>query len=103
MEQEIKMDQVCTIKGVEILESQLPPVEAGKLRLKGTMESWLKHDDGSVEYFRKDNLIVDAGFDFICDAMFKPSGRPNVMSHIAIGTGTHDLVDALPDSHRFFP
>lgn len=54
----------------------------------GAVAIVLKRADGSFESFKKDNLIVDVGFDFIADAIGKPSGRPNAMSHIAIGSGT---------------
>lgn len=43
---------------------------------------------GEVEQVSKKNIIVDVGFDFICDAIGKAATRPGVMSHIAIGTGT---------------
>lgn len=58
------------------------------LHLKGTMIATLKRADGSVEVRRKDNLILNAGFDFIANAMCASSSRPNAMSHIAIGTGS---------------
>ena len=52
------------------------------------MELVLRRADGEVIVRRKDNLIVDAGFDFIADAIGKSTGRPGAMSHIAVGTGT---------------
>lgn len=58
------------------------------LKLKGTFIATLKHPDGSVEVKRKDNLILNAGFDFVADAIGKPSGRPDVMKYTAVGTGT---------------
>jgi len=58
------------------------------LRLTGAMELCLRRPNGEVIVRRKDNLIVDAGFDFIADAIGKPTGRPGAMSHIAVGTGT---------------
>ena len=58
------------------------------LRLRGAMELCLRRANGQVIVRRKDNLIVDAGFDFIADAIGKSTGRPGAMSHIAAGTGT---------------
>lgn len=58
------------------------------LLVKGAVEAVLKKACGEVEVRRKDNLIVDCGFDFICDAIGKADARPSVMNHIAVGTGT---------------
>lgn len=63
------------------------------LKLRGAMEMVLERRDESgkllaIETRRKDNLIVDVGFDFVADSIGKATGRPNVMSHIAVGTGT---------------
>ena len=58
------------------------------LKLKGSLTAILKKADGTVEVRKKDNIIVNSGFDFICNALGAASGRPNAMSHIAIGTGT---------------
>lgn len=59
-----------------------------KLKMHGAMELVLQRGDGSVETLRKDNLIMDVGFDLICDAIGKATGRPAVVSHIAVGTGS---------------
>lgn len=59
-----------------------------KLKLHGAMELILQKADGSVETLRKDNLIVDVGFDLICDALGRAAGRPAVISHIGVGTGS---------------
>lgn len=61
---------------------------ADAVKLKGSLVAVLKKADGSVEVRRKDNMILNGGFDFIADAIGKSASRPNVMSHIAIGTGT---------------
>jgi len=58
------------------------------LKLKGSLELVLRKGNGDVEVRRKDNIIVDVGFDFVADAIGKGTGRPDVMSHIALGTGT---------------
>lgn len=56
------------------------------LRLVGSMDLTLIRPDGSVMTRSKKNLIVDVGWDFISDAIGASSGRPAVMSHIAVGT-----------------
>ena len=60
--------------------------EVAPLKLKGTMEAWLTKENGDTEYHRKDNLIVDVGFDFISDAIGN-SSRPAAMGWIEVGTG----------------
>lgn len=59
-----------------------------KLKLKGTHIGILRHPDGTVEVHRKDNLILNVGFDFIADAIGKASERPDCMAYTAVGTGT---------------
>lgn len=59
-----------------------------KLKLKGTHIGVLRHSDGTVEVNRKDNLILNVGFDFIADAIGKADGRPGCMAYTAVGTGT---------------
>ena len=56
--------------------------------LHGRMEAQLNKPDGSIIVRAKDNLIVDVGFSFIAQSIGLASGRPNVMSYIAVGTGT---------------
>ena len=56
--------------------------------LHGRMEARLIKPDGSVIVRVKDNLVVNAGFSFIAQSIGLSSGRPSVMSHIAVGTGT---------------
>ena len=63
-------------------------MEKEALKLKGTFVATLRKANGDVEVRRKDNLILNVGFDFIADAIGKASGRPDVMSHTAVGTGT---------------
>lgn len=54
--------------------------------LRGHMDAVLKKGNGEIFVLHKPNLIVDDGVDLIADALGKPSSRPNVISHIAIGT-----------------
>lgn len=57
------------------------------LKLIGSMEAVLRRANGDVEVTRKDNIIVDVGFDFVADALAKPASRPGVLSEIGVGTG----------------
>lgn len=62
--------------------------QASGMKLHGALTLILQKKDGQVEVMKKDNLIVNVGFDFIADAIGKSASRPAVMSHIALGTGT---------------
>lgn len=57
------------------------------LHMKGSLTVMLKKADGTVETRRKDNLILNGGFDFICDAI-GASSRGAIMGYTAVGTGT---------------
>jgi len=57
------------------------------LRLRGAVELRLYRANGEIVLRRKDNLIVDVGFDFIADVIGLSSARPGAMGHIAVGTG----------------
>lgn len=63
-------------------------IKENDLKLKGAMIATLKRSNGDVEVFRKDNLILNVGFDFIADAIGKASSRPSCMGYTAVGTGT---------------
>lgn len=56
------------------------------LNLKGSFSAVLTRQNGEVETRRKDNLILNGGFDFIANSIGS-SSRPAVMSHTAVGTG----------------
>lgn len=58
--------------------------ENTELHLKGTLTMVLQKENGDVETFQKDNIIVNGGFDFICDAIANAS-RGAVMGYIGIG------------------
>ncbi|TSP13959.1 hypothetical protein [Cupriavidus campinensis] len=66
-------------------------------KLHGAMTVVLRKGNGEIEVTHKDNAIVASGFDFVCDALAKSVGRPGVLSHIAVGTGTN-AVNATTDS-----
>ncbi len=56
-------------------------------KIKGVLEQWLKKPDGTVEYHRSENIIVDVGFDLIADVIGL-TAQPVEVTHCAIGTGT---------------
>lgn len=57
------------------------------LKLKGRVGIVLKDKDGNVKETRDiDNLVVDAGLDYIASRMEGTSS--DVMSHMALGSGT---------------
>lgn len=58
------------------------------LVMHGALTLVLEKADGTKEVTHRDNLIVDDGFDLICDSIGKASGRPAVVSHIALGTSS---------------
>lgn len=55
------------------------------LRFHGAVTLEIKRENGEIQTLHKDNLIVDAGFDFIADAIANPV-RPDAMAYIALGT-----------------
>lgn len=58
-----------------------------KLNMHGAMTAVLQKANGDVEVTQKDNIIVNAGFDFICNAIgdTTAAGSANI---IGVGTGT---------------
>lgn len=60
-------------------------------RIKGRAILTLTRPDGTREVRRRDNLIVDAGYDFLCDAI-GASTRPQAMNYTAVGTDGSDSV-----------
>lgn len=62
------------------------------IRLKGSFEGVLRHADGTEEVVRKDNLIVNAGFDLIFERLFQTqndNSQNKALKYIAVGTGTN--------------
>ena len=62
------------------------------IRLKGSFEGVLRHADGTEEVVRKDNLIVNAGFDLIFERLFQPqndTSQNKILQYIAVGTGAN--------------
>jgi hypothetical protein len=60
--------------------------EAAKIR--GRMTAILHKANGGYQVFERNNLVVEGGIDLLAAALAAPSGRPNVLSHIGVGTGT---------------
>lgn len=58
------------------------------LRIKGSFIAELRHADGSIEVRRKDNMILNVGFDFIANAIGSSTNRPAIMGFTAVGTGS---------------
>lgn len=71
-----------------LAEDRMRRRDTRPVALLGSMEAILFKADGRVSVTRRDNLIVNAGWTFISDAIGAASGRPAVMSHIGVGTGT---------------
>lgn len=51
------------------------------------MNMTINHADGTSTCIKKHNMVVNGGFDFICDAIGN-STRPANMSKIMVGSGT---------------
>lgn len=58
-----------------------------EFKLIGSMEAVLQRENGDIEVTRKDNIIVNGGFDFICAALGSATSRPAAMGWVAVGTG----------------
>jgi hypothetical protein len=58
------------------------------LKCKGSMILTLKKANGDISVTRKDNLILNVGFDHICNSIGATASRPAVMGFTALGTGT---------------
>ena len=61
------------------------------LKLKGRFTGTLVKENGDVEVFCKDNLVVKAGIDFIFNLVF--GAGTGHMNYIAVGTGTTAVAD----------
>lgn len=63
------------------------------ITLAGHATLILRDKNGNIKEVREvKNLIVDAGFDFVCDVMGK-AAQPADMEYTAIGTGTTAATD----------
>ena len=57
------------------------------MRIDGVLHGELIHADGTIEKVVRHNMIVDGGFDFICNAIGN-STQPGAMGYIGVGIGT---------------
>ena len=55
--------------------------------VRGFMQAVLRRKDGSVMYHAQPNLIVNGGWDLLCNVLGLNS-QPSDLTHIAVGTGT---------------
>lgn len=60
------------------------------LSAHGSFVGTLIRADGTVEVFRKDNLILNSGIDAICGC-FSSDGQAEPLEYIAVGTGTSEV------------
>ncbi len=65
------------------------------IKVKGKGRAILKYDDGHVEIYEQNNMIVNVGFEFIMKAMTATSGRPAVMQYVAVGKGGGATTSAM--------
>lgn len=54
----------------------------------GAVTLVLQRKDGACIASRHNNMVLNSGIDFLCNAFGAGAGRPSAMSHIAVGTGT---------------
>ena len=80
------------MKFLDMIKKLLGDSEQGdfddRMKMHGSLSGILQREDGSVETFTKDNIVVDVGFDFIADAIGNAAARPACMGYIGVGTGT---------------
>lgn len=82
------------MKLIDMLKSTLNKLSAVKHReheemhLKGSLVIEHVKGNGDIITYRRDNLILNVGFDFICDAIANATSRPAIMAYTAVGTGT---------------
>lgn len=67
-------------------------ISEGISPLRGMLQGVLLREDGSVLYHAEENLVVNSGWDLLCDVIGK-NNQPSDLTHIGIGTGT-TAVDA---------
>lgn len=69
------------------LLSLLPQQAADTVKLRGSLEATLFKAGGSVEVIRKDNLIMNVGYDYIVNCLCNGTDRPAILNYIAVGSG----------------
>ncbi len=63
------------------------------IKVHGAMTGVLEKANGEVITIKEDNIILNEGYDFICDALANSASRPAVMDHISIGTDTAEAME----------
>ncbi|MDL2284411.1 hypothetical protein LJC19_04635 [Oxalobacter sp. OttesenSCG-928-P03] len=58
------------------------------IKVHGAVEVTVTRPNGETETVKRDNLITNVGFDFLCEAIARQTGRPAVMNYIALGSGS---------------
>jgi hypothetical protein len=61
--------------------------EAPCFKLIGALTAILTKANGDIDVRQKNNIVVNGGFDFICDCLGNSAARPATLGWIAIGTG----------------
>lgn len=76
------------------LDARLP-LPRRALGIRGTLHAVLRKERGGLIALRKDNGIVNNGFDYICNSLGNraASGATAAMGWIAVGTGTTAFAD----------
>ena len=62
-------------------------------KVHGAVTMILQKADGTVTASRHNNMVLNGGIDFLCNA-FGSSSRPAIMNYIAVGTGTTSVTAA---------
>ena len=86
------MNKITHLSSQVTLIEYAPPVRKAEgfieaFKMKGCLTLEHLKEDGSIDIHKHDNLIVNVGFDFICNVIGLPS-QPTEMTHIGVGTGT---------------
>lgn len=64
------------------------------MKIDGVMNLTINHADGTESHIEKHNMIVNSGFDFICDALGSTT-RPEILNKIMVGTGTTETTSSM--------
>lgn len=76
---------------IKFFQNKRKHVFGEDVQLKGSFCATIRRSNGDIETRRKDNLILNVGFDFIAAAIGDGTNRPDVMAYTAVGTGTDNV------------
>lgn len=65
------------------------------ITIKGTARGICRYDDGRVVIIEQGNMIVTSGFDMLIKSLINSEGRPNTLSHVAVGSGTAPTASSM--------